>query len=424
MDGRTLEFALYGEAAVTYRVTASDTAGSYVFSGDLIDDQGNRRSIGGATSFTVTPRPGPTAQRSFTPPRIGPSGEVTVRIAVDNYGQFGGVAETIPADFTYVADSSNVDVEVDGRNLEFVLYDEAAVTYRVTASDTAGSYVFSGGLIDDQGNRSSIGGASRVTVRVVAPAPEPEPQGNRAPVFTDGAATTRSIDENSASGANVGTQVRARDADGDTLGYSLTGTDAGSFTINSSTGQIMVGTGTKLDFETKAGYNVTVRATDRSNDSDTIAVTVTVTNVEEMGTVTLSPTTPPAIGTAITATLSDLDGGVTGTTWQWSKSMTPTMMDSWMAITGATSNMYTVMDDAAGYYLRATAMYDDGEGMGKLASEETMMLAETLLERYDADGDGGISKAEYLAAADHYFDEIIDKPTLLEVADLYFDSQE
>ena len=70
----------------------------------------------------------------------------------------------------------------------------------------------------------------------------------------------------------------------------------------------MVGTGTKLDFETKAGYNVTVRATDRSNDSDTIAVTVTVTNVEEMGTVTLSPTTPPAIGTAITATLSDLDG--------------------------------------------------------------------------------------------------------------------
>ena len=153
--------------------------------------------------------------------------------------------------------------------------------------------------------------------------------------------------------------------------YSLTGTDAGSFTINSSTGQIMVGTGTKLDFETKAGYNVTVRAADRSNDSDTIAVTVRVTNVEEMGTVTLSPTTPPSIGTAITAALSDLDGGVTGTTWQWSKSMTPTMMDSWMAITGATSNMYTVMDDDVGYYLRATAMYDDGEGMGKMASEET-----------------------------------------------------
>jgi hypothetical protein len=71
------------------------------------------------------------------------------------------VAETIPADFTYVAGSSNVDVEVDGRTLEFVLYDEAAVTYRVTASDTADSYVFSGDLIDDQGNRLHGHGAPR-----------------------------------------------------------------------------------------------------------------------------------------------------------------------------------------------------------------------------------------------------------------------
>ncbi len=164
VDGRTLEFALYGEAAVTYRVTASDTAGSYAFSGDLIDDQGNRSSIGGDSSFTVTARPGPTAQRSFSPSQIAPSGEVSVRIAVNNYGQFGGLAETIPADFTYVAGSSTVDVEVDGRTLEFALYGEAAVTYRVTASDTAGSYAFSGDLIDDQGNRSSIGGDSSFTV--------------------------------------------------------------------------------------------------------------------------------------------------------------------------------------------------------------------------------------------------------------------
>ena len=92
------------------------------------------------------------------------SGEVSVRIAVNNYGQFGGVAETIPADFTYVAGSSNVDVEVDGRTLEFALYGEVAVTYRVTASDTAGSYVFSGDLIDDQGNRRSIGGVTSFTV--------------------------------------------------------------------------------------------------------------------------------------------------------------------------------------------------------------------------------------------------------------------
>jgi hypothetical protein len=108
------------------------------------------------------------------------------------------VAETIPADFTYVAGSSNVDVEVDGRTLEFALYGEAAVAYRVTASDTAGSYVFSGDLIDEH----SIGGSSRVTVRVVAPEqdPDPVPQENRPPAFTEGSSTTRTVAENTGAG--------------------------------------------------------------------------------------------------------------------------------------------------------------------------------------------------------------------------------
>ena len=52
----------------------------------------------------------------------------------------------------------------------------------------------------------------------------------------------------------------------------------------------------------------------------------------------------------------------------------------------------------------------------------TVTTVGDLLTRYDTDGDGGISRAEFLAAADDYFDDIIDNPTLLEVADLYFDS--
>ena len=123
-----------------------------------------------------------------------------------------------------------------------------------------------------------VGGPSSVTVRVVAP--DPDPQVNRAPAFP-GSSTTRSIDENSASGVNVGAAVRATDADGDRLTYSLTGTDAGSFTINSSTGQIMVGAGTTLDYETKASYMVTVTATDPDGASDIIDVTIMVTDVDE-----------------------------------------------------------------------------------------------------------------------------------------------
>ena len=69
----------------------------------------------------------------------------------------------------------------------------------------------------------NVGCPCVVTVGVAAP--EPEPQRNRAPTFP-GSLTTRSIDENSASGANVGAAIGATDADRDRLTYALGGTDA------------------------------------------------------------------------------------------------------------------------------------------------------------------------------------------------------
>ena len=47
------------------------------------------------------------------------------------------------------------------------------------------------------------------------------------------------------------------------------------------TGQIIVGAGTKLDYETKTTYTVTVTATDPSNESTSITVTIKVTDVDE-----------------------------------------------------------------------------------------------------------------------------------------------
>ena len=82
----------------------------------------------------------------------------------------------------------------------------------------------------------------------------------------------------------------------------------------------------------------------------------------------------PQVGETITGAVMDPDGGLTDVTWQWYRSMTPDMMDSWMKITDATAAAYMLMDDDYGYYLRATAMYTDGEGMGKMASKETMMV--------------------------------------------------
>ena len=101
-----------------------------------------------------------------------------------------------------------------------------------------------------------------------------------APVFSDGATTTRSVSENTASGENVGDPIAASDADGDTLTYELSGTDAASFGIVSATGQITVGAGTTLNRETQDSYSIDTAATDPSGASATIAVTIVVTGVD------------------------------------------------------------------------------------------------------------------------------------------------
>ena len=102
---------------------------------------------------------------------------------------------------------------------------------------------------------------------------------NNAPVFTDGTSTTRSIAENTASGQNIGAAVAATDADNDTLQYTLTGTDASSFSIVSTSGQLQ--TNAALNYESKTSYSVTVSVSDNNGGSDSIAVTIDVTNVNE-----------------------------------------------------------------------------------------------------------------------------------------------
>ena len=101
---------------------------------------------------------------------------------------------------------------------------------------------------------------------------------NTAPTFTDGASTTRSVAENTAANANIGDAVAATDPENDTLTYTLSGTDAASFDIESTTGQLK--TKSALDYETKSAYTVTVTVSDGSL-TDTITVTINITDVAE-----------------------------------------------------------------------------------------------------------------------------------------------
>jgi hypothetical protein len=87
----------------------------------------------------------------------------------------------------------------------------------------------------------------------------------------------RSVAENTAAGENIGAAVVATDDDtGDTLTYTLGGTDMASFTIDANTGQLK--TSEDLDFETRTTYEVEVTATDGSGATAMITVTITVTD--------------------------------------------------------------------------------------------------------------------------------------------------
>ena len=105
---------------------------------------------------------------------------------------------------------------------------------------------------------------------------------NAAPYFTEGLSTTRSVKETAArSGADIGRPITANDIDGDSLTYTLGGTGASSFSINSSSGQIQTNN-VHLYYEGNPRYNVTVTATDDSgtdNASTSITVTINVIDV-------------------------------------------------------------------------------------------------------------------------------------------------
>ena len=97
---------------------------------------------------------------------------------------------------------------------------------------------------------------------------------------------TRSILENSPAGSSVGAPVTATDPDGHDLVYSLQGTDANLFTIDSDTGQIQVGVGTALDYEIETSYTVIVHAEDVPSIGETplsrdATVTIEVTDEQE-----------------------------------------------------------------------------------------------------------------------------------------------
>ena len=146
------------------------------------------------------------------------------------------------------------------------------------------------------------------------------------PAFDEGGTATRTVAENSAAGVDIGDPVAATDPNSDTLTYSLGGPDASLFSLDSSDGQLSVASGAALDYEKPGSYFVTVTAKDPSSNADTITVTISLTNVEEAGTVVFSHT-EFRVGAVLRMRVNDPDGSVRSVTWAMGQVCRPKRLD-------------------------------------------------------------------------------------------------
>ena len=186
--------------------------------------------------------------------------------------------------------------------------------------------------------------------------------------------TAVSFAENGA--GRVATFSASSDADRDGVQWTISGNDADHFTLDSPPGALRFHIDPVApnifpgapDFEdpddadTSNDYSITLLALVGSEITSPFSVTVTVTDVDEPGELSLSDT-GPSVGTALTLTLTDPDGVTAGTpVYQWERS---TGRNSWAVIGGATLASYTPVPADTNAFLRVTATYDDGLGSGR-----------------------------------------------------------
>lgn len=210
-----------------------------------------------------------------------------------------------------------------------------------------------------------IGAGKTVSASITIPVED----ANVAPEFAT-ATDTREVAENMPSGTLAGTPITATDANGDVITYGLAGADAANFSIDSATGQVE--TAASFNYEAKSSHAITVTATDPDGATGSIAVTVNVTNVDEVGMVTVSPA-QPSVGTRIMASVTDPDSTPTGVTWQWSYATA--MGGPFTLYPGETTAVFTPAAADVNRYLRITAVYNDGFA-AQTQSHTTGMVAQ------------------------------------------------
>ena len=181
--------------------------------------------------------------------------------------------------------------------------------------------------------------------------------------------------------------------------WMLAGDDADDFMVEGSGESVMLKFQNSPDFEAPADadgdniYEVILEATDGTYMASR-DVTVTVINEDEDGTVTIDSESP-VVGIEVSADLTDPDGGVSGTTWQWASAGDD---GEYSDIQGATSPSYIPASADVGRTLQATATYNDDQGTGKSAMDVT----DNAVVELTITGDGTATNDENVATVGTY----------------------
>ena len=227
-------------------------------------DDDNGSDSGSAYVFTRDPDSGVWSQTNKLTEEGGEAG-----------GRFGHAVAVNEATHTALVGAGSAHVS-DLHDWEKILDSNAETT----------SHIVSGLFLDvtyefqvRAVNLAGAGGEAKTVAELRAPQ-----GGNNDPYFIDDTLTL-TVAENTPVGHNVGRAVTATDPDDDTLTYSLSGTDVADFDIAPATGQITVGSGATLNYESGAtSYTVIVSVHDGSPDSaidDSIDVTINVTDAND-----------------------------------------------------------------------------------------------------------------------------------------------
>ena len=175
----------------------------------------------------------------------------------------------------------------------------------------------------------------------------------------------------------VATYTASSEADRDGIAWNLGGDDAEHFSIDNPAGVLRFhidpdddNSFPKLpdyempdDGDANNDYEVMVLA--QAGSALTLkSVTVTVTDENEAGKISLTTVRPKA-GSVLTATLTDPDGVTAGTAmWQWERSAG---RNTWVVINGAEAASYRPTAADTGTYLRVTATYTDSHAADQTA---------------------------------------------------------